>query len=502
MADTNTYTSKQNIKKYTTQAKFDAMDKSDVPVGTEYNIVGEIEEADLSVELQTKIASITGKQDVITNQTSLNAAALSVNALTVGTSGATVSGPLTVNGYSSLNGIFVDNSTTNPICFKRNNSIVTKMYGPTSGGGELVNVYLPGKAGTLAVTDDLTGKQDKLTMGAGLSITGNVIYCNGSLTGVLLDVNNIKISGQLDMSGTMVRGGLTYNFPTKGGTFALTSDIPTGSGGTTITADGVVKTAMNASSTGGTGVLLMTDEYGETHCSTVYADVSGEHVAITSAEKKTYSTELYPDSICFSYDSAGYPIEDGHYVHLKGPSGGSWPLHADIYLPAKSGTVALLSDITGGGGSAGVSSIDGKTGAILLGTGLTIGSNNVLSVTQTTNNARMYLHRIVGYFDRNDGSYKIMISVYNGADTEFTGDTLNNLIQQLFEYQYTSVVIAKTDGSSPTGWDPTKFEQLYVGTIVDDVLYCNFNEMSMSSIQLYDIPFEMDIMEEIALPVS
>ena len=385
MADNNNYTSKQNIKKYTTQAKFDAIDKSDVPVGTEYNIVGEIEESDLSSELQTKIASITGKQDVITNQTSLNAAALSVNALTVGTSGATISGPLTVNGYSSLNGIFVDNSTTNPICFKKNNSIVTKMYGPTSGGGELVNVYLPGKSGTFAMTDDLTGKQDKLTMGAGLSITGNVIYCNGSLTGVLLDVNNIKISGQLDMSGTMVRGGLTYNFPTKGGTFALTSDIPTGGGG---------------------------------------------------------------------------------------------------------------------GGSAGVTSIDGKTGAILLGSGLTMGSNNVLSVTQTTNHARMYLHRIVGYFDISSGHYVIMVSAYDGTESEFTSDTLYQVIQQLFEYQYTSsVVIAKADGST-TSWDPTKFEQLYVGTIVDDVLYSNFNEMNMTTVSLTDIPFSSDIVEELTLPIS
>lgn len=59
MADTNTYTSKQNIKKYTTQAKFDAIDKSDVPVGTEYNIVGEIEESDLDSDLQAKL-NLTG----------------------------------------------------------------------------------------------------------------------------------------------------------------------------------------------------------------------------------------------------------------------------------------------------------------------------------------------------------------------------------------------------------------------------------------------------------
>lgn len=59
MADNNTYTSKQNVKKYTTQEKFDAIDKSDVPVGTEYNIVGSITESDLDSDLQAKV-NLTG----------------------------------------------------------------------------------------------------------------------------------------------------------------------------------------------------------------------------------------------------------------------------------------------------------------------------------------------------------------------------------------------------------------------------------------------------------
>lgn len=106
------------------------------------------------------------KQDKITDQTSLNV------------------GALTAKGYSSLNGIFVDNSTTKPICFKRNGSIVTKMYGPTSGGGELVNVYLPGKGGTLALTSDIPtgggsagvssigGKTGAITLSTGLAMSG------------------------------------------------------------------------------------------------------------------------------------------------------------------------------------------------------------------------------------------------------------------------------------------------------------------------------------------
>lgn len=39
MADNNTYVSKVHVKKYTTQEKFDALDKSDIPVGTEYNVI-------------------------------------------------------------------------------------------------------------------------------------------------------------------------------------------------------------------------------------------------------------------------------------------------------------------------------------------------------------------------------------------------------------------------------------------------------------------------------
>lgn len=353
---------------------------------------------------------------------------------------------VTVDGYSSFNGIYVDNSTTNPICFKRNGGIVTKMYGPTSGGGELVNVYLPG----------------------------------------------------------------------KGGTLALTSDIPTGSGGgTTITVNGKVQSALKAAIylsdvTGGVGdgeTLALFDEYGGLNCADFNADYCyvAECTAQTSAQEN-YRTTIQPTGIYFEWTGGSYPdLDEGSNktLTLCGPLSTSTTSGNVIRLPAKSGTVALLSDITGGGGSAGVSSIGGQTGAITLGTGLTIDGNNVLDVITHMNYVNMYLHRIIGKFDRSSGSYAIMISVYNGTEAEFTGDTLGNLIQQLFEYQYTSsIVIAKTDGSTVTSWDPTKFEQLYVGTIVDDTLYCNFNEMNIVPVQLYDIPFVSDIVEQIALPVS
>ena len=55
MADTNTYTTFTPIRKAVSKTEFDAMDKTGIPVGTEYDIVAPIEKVDLSTELQTEI---------------------------------------------------------------------------------------------------------------------------------------------------------------------------------------------------------------------------------------------------------------------------------------------------------------------------------------------------------------------------------------------------------------------------------------------------------------
>lgn len=56
MADTNTYTSKQKVEKWTTKEKFNALgDLRDIEPGTEYNITGAIEEGELDSALQSKI---------------------------------------------------------------------------------------------------------------------------------------------------------------------------------------------------------------------------------------------------------------------------------------------------------------------------------------------------------------------------------------------------------------------------------------------------------------
>lgn len=55
MADNLQYQQFNASKKYVSDAEFTSLDTSTIPVGTEYNIVGVIEESDLSSDLQTKI---------------------------------------------------------------------------------------------------------------------------------------------------------------------------------------------------------------------------------------------------------------------------------------------------------------------------------------------------------------------------------------------------------------------------------------------------------------
>lgn len=340
MADTINYIRKEGQRKYVSDTEFTSLDKSTIPVGTEYNIVGAIEESDLSAELQTKINStitieqttgsntgtvmsqkavtdeldkkITGvtiinsdaeevgtvsklffdskynepqivpgnwlniptpKTKTINNQSILGtgnislptagdvptvvqstgtstASVMSQNAVTteLGKKQPLIDAATTLNLNSVIGsgliqgGIIVAQSdmrayaTLNPNSLNFTRSDET----PTIVTDNSTLTIPSNKTGTIATTDDITnatqnfitagaitGKQDKLTAGTGITITtGNVIYCNGSLTGVDLDVNNIKISGKLDMSGSLIRGGMNYEFPGKSGTLALTSDIP------------------------------------------------------------------------------------------------------------------------------------------------------------------------------------------------------------------------------------------------------------------------------------
>lgn len=92
-----------------------------------------------------------------------------------------------------------------------------------------------------------------------------------------------------------------------------------------------------------------------------------------------------------------------------------------VSLPYKSGTLALTSDIpTGGGGSAGVSSIGGKTGAITLGTGLSMNGNELSA--EGGGGTTYYQHLIRSKYTRGC-DYQFYMTVISTQSSEAGGLT-------------------------------------------------------------------------------
>ena len=128
MADTNTYTSKQKIEKWTTRAKFKALDLSDIPVGTEYNLTGAIEKEDLDASIQTTIDSVAGKLDK-TGGTITGSLTISQNLIVNGTTSTVESTSLKIK--DKLIYVAKDNTAalTTPA------GIITPKYDGTNNGG-------------------------------------------------------------------------------------------------------------------------------------------------------------------------------------------------------------------------------------------------------------------------------------------------------------------------------------------------------------------------------
>lgn len=87
MADTNTYTSKQKVEKWTSRDKFKALDLTDVPIGTEYNLTGNIELEDLDSSIQSSINNAATKTElkdyyILTGGTYVAGDGLDLNTLT------------------------------------------------------------------------------------------------------------------------------------------------------------------------------------------------------------------------------------------------------------------------------------------------------------------------------------------------------------------------------------------------------------------------------------
>lgn len=195
MADNLQYQQFNASKKYVSDAEFTSLDTSTIPVGTEYNIVGVIEESDLSSELQTKVNR-------------------------------TVAGPTGPTGPQGPTG------PTGP----------TGPQGPQGPTGDTPPVVQSTGTGTTsvmsqkAVTEELGLKQPLIdaattlnlnsVIGSGL-IQGNSIVAQSNMRAyATLNPSSLNFT-RSDETPTIVTDNSTLTIPSnKTGTIALTSDIP------------------------------------------------------------------------------------------------------------------------------------------------------------------------------------------------------------------------------------------------------------------------------------
>lgn len=125
MADTNTYTSKQKVEKWTSRDKFKALDLTNIPTGTEYNLTGNIELEDLDSSIQNSLNTVDNK------------------------SGGTIKGNVTVTGDFTVNGTTttIDSTTLkvkdklievakdNSVALTTPAGLITPKYDGTNNGG-------------------------------------------------------------------------------------------------------------------------------------------------------------------------------------------------------------------------------------------------------------------------------------------------------------------------------------------------------------------------------
>lgn len=323
MADTNTYTSKQNVKKYTTQAKFDAIDKSDVPVGTEYNIVGSITESDLDSDLQAKVnltgdgltTEVTGGKVKVKNpMTSTGGDGFKLNSFYNATTGVTYFFPIETPIGHFATGIV-------PIL----GSIKANLPGSTSSGTYhglfLQNAYTENNYGSDAFA--------MLTMSESHN-SGNQIYILPYCS------RNPGVSYLLNNESLIAGNGISID--------------STGAG------IGKLKISFDGGGSGGIPEPPLDSAIGFYK----YLYLSGH----TNSGGTTYEWNK-PSDIEFDYIKKSYVSDEASsklvqaYIDDGTSSGATYVLlvptavtekTTSVTLPAKSGTLATLDDITGGGG--------------------------------------------------------------------------------------------------------------------------------------------------------
>lgn len=154
------------------------------------------------------------------------------------------------NTFTGMNNTFTNHVNLQGLVrIGKGNSITILSSTSTS----LINVNLPSKAGTLALTDDIPDTSNFVALSGAQEISGNKTFTghniftgtntfktetSGNLYRTLIDQHGVSVGGGPGHINLDVTYGFdniqrlsseniyTYTFPNKGGTFALTSDIP------------------------------------------------------------------------------------------------------------------------------------------------------------------------------------------------------------------------------------------------------------------------------------
>ncbi len=322
MADTNTYTSKQNIKKYTTQAKFDAIDKSDVPVGTEYNIVGSIAESDLDSDLQAKV-NLTG------------------DGLTTEVTGGKVKvkNPMTYNQDFSMNVAWDGTASGTQYQFP----VATPVYEGSTLGKAIVPV--------------LGSKTVNGTTYHGLFLQNSYTENNygSNAYSLITATNNFNCAGMIYI--------LPYSNSSAPSTYLLGTDSLIADAGVVITnaSGGRLRIGVGAS---GSSLMPMPKTYSPYQMLIVpsYNKTGAQWVDIREGKIRANYVEYNPNghnafdnsvSDGTIYQAVKVPEDGGsgftRFV-LLAPTAPSGTGSTTLIIPNKGGTLATLDDITGGGG--------------------------------------------------------------------------------------------------------------------------------------------------------
>ncbi|MDY2734773.1 hypothetical protein [Intestinibacter sp.] len=155
------------------------------------------------------------------------------------------------NTFTGINNIFTNQVDLQGLVRIGKENSITILSSTSTG---LINVNLPSKAGTLALTDDIPDTSNFVTLSGAQTISGNKTFTGHNIfTGTntfktetsdnlyrtLINLDGVSVGtgprssiaadttyGYNDIKRLNTSNSYTYTFPSKSGVFALTSDIP------------------------------------------------------------------------------------------------------------------------------------------------------------------------------------------------------------------------------------------------------------------------------------